>query len=172
MVARLAAYDWPGNVRQLLNVIRQIVIASRGEAQALLPETVEVLLAGARPAATPSEPAPSKTPPAHPKPSQIGDDALVELLRAHRFNLRAAAAAAGISPTSLYALVEKCPRLRKPAEIGPRRARGEPRAHRRRRRRGGVRARGLEPGPQAPVERARPALSRPAAPRGRSVVVQ
>ena len=119
IVARLASYDWPGNVRQLLNVTRQIVIISRGEEQARLPEAIEVLFAGARlapalAAPPPSEPAPV---PAR-KPSQIDDDELVELLRAHRFNLRAAAAAAGISPTSLYALVEKCPRLRKPAEIG------------------------------------------------------
>jgi len=124
MVARLAAYDWPGNVRQLLNVIRQIVISSRGEEQARLPEAVEMLLAGARTTPPSREPPPtsatptSAAPPTHHKPSQIDDDELVELLRAHRFNLRAAAAAAGISPTSLYALVEKCPRLRKPAEIG------------------------------------------------------
>ncbi len=30
LVARLAAYHWPGNVRQLGNVVRQMVIASRG----------------------------------------------------------------------------------------------------------------------------------------------
>jgi two-component system nitrogen regulation response regulator GlnG len=120
-VARLAAYPWPGNVRQLLNVIRQIVATSRGEEHARLPEAVEMLLAGSRLAAAPTEPPapPNETPPpVHRKPSLIGDDQLVELLRTHRFNLRAAAAAAGISPTSLYALVEKCPRLRKPAEIG------------------------------------------------------
>jgi hypothetical protein len=79
-----------------------------------------MLLAGERPAAPPpAPPAPSEAPPpVHLKPSLIGDDQLVELLRVHRFNLGAAAAAAGISPTSLYVLVEKCPRLRKPAEIG------------------------------------------------------
>ncbi len=123
IVARLSSYDWPGNVRQLLNVTRQIVITSRGEDLARLPETVEMLLEGARahPAAdvesSRSSPARSPQVAARRKPSQIDDDELVELLRAHRFNLRAAAAAVGISPTSLYALVEKCPRLRKPADI-------------------------------------------------------
>ncbi len=119
IVARLSSYDWPGNVRQLLNVTRQIVITSRGEDQARLPETVEILLDRARPA--PASPGPSPRVPSsraeRRKPSQIDDDELVELLRAHRFNLRAAAAAVAISPTSLYALVEKCPRLRKPADI-------------------------------------------------------
>lgn len=122
LVARLAAYDWPGNVRQLLNVVRQVVIHSRGEEKARLPEAVELLLSGPRlgsvPSAEPAQPEDPQAAPAHRKPSRIDDDELVALLRAHRFNLRAAAAAAGISPTSLYALVEKCPRLRKPADIG------------------------------------------------------
>src|SRR6185312_11931949 len=34
LAARLAAADWPGNVRQLRNVARQIAIANRGAAQA------------------------------------------------------------------------------------------------------------------------------------------
>lgn len=126
-VARLAAYDWPGNVRQLINVTRQIVITNRGEDVARLPETVEMLLAGpalstvldAPSVVSPSFVSPGATqkPQVRKKPSEIDDDELVELLRTHRFNMRAAAAAAGISPTSLYALVERCPRLRKPADL-------------------------------------------------------
>lgn len=116
LVARLVAYDWPGNVRQLRNVIRQIVVTSRGEERARLPETVEMLLA----AAASSRPAPRSSGGAsyRRKPSELTDDELVELLRAHRFNLRVAAAALGISRTSLYALVKKCPRLRQPADLG------------------------------------------------------
>lgn len=120
LVARLAAYDWPGNVRQLLNVTRQIVIASRGEVRASLPEAVETLLAMASATAV-TPPAPATESPSidkRRKPSDLDDDELVELLRAHRFNLRAAAAAIGISPTSLYALIEQCPRLRKPSQLG------------------------------------------------------
>ena len=30
LVSQLARYDWPGNVRQLRNVVRQLVIGSRG----------------------------------------------------------------------------------------------------------------------------------------------
>jgi len=112
LVARLAAYEWPGNVRQLHNVVRQLAIANRGETRACLPETVGKLLA------TPAVAVSSAPPPRRRKPSEIGDDELVELLRAHRFNLRGAAAALGISRTSLYALVEQCPRLRKAANLG------------------------------------------------------
>ncbi len=115
-VARLAAYDWPGNVRQLRNVTRQLVISSRGEQRARLPESVEMLLAVARPAASGPR-RPEQSPAARRKPSEITDDDLVELLRAHRFNLRSAAAAAAISRTSLYALIEDCPLLRKPADL-------------------------------------------------------
>jgi two-component system nitrogen regulation response regulator GlnG len=121
-VARLAAYDWPGNVRQLRNVTRQLVISSRGERRARLPEAVEMLLAAGRPETSggldPAEDAPAEGLAVPRKPSEITDDDLVELLRAHRFNLRAAAAAAGISRTSLYALIESCPLLRKPADLG------------------------------------------------------
>ncbi|MEM6796495.1 MAG: sigma 54-interacting transcriptional regulator, partial [Acidobacteriota bacterium] len=46
IIARLIGYDWPGNVRQLRNVIRQIVITSRGEEKARVPESVAALLAG------------------------------------------------------------------------------------------------------------------------------
>jgi two-component system nitrogen regulation response regulator GlnG len=120
-VARLAAYDWPGNVRQLLNVTRQIVISNRGEESARLPETVEMLLVSPGLSAvlgTPSTASPkTKNPLVGKKPSEIDDEELVDLLRAHRFNMRAAAAAVGISPTSLYSLVERCPRLRRPADL-------------------------------------------------------
>ncbi|MEE8524296.1 MAG: sigma 54-interacting transcriptional regulator, partial [Thermoanaerobaculia bacterium] len=114
IVARLASYDWPGNVRQLLNVTRQIVITSRGEEQARLPETVEMLLAAA------PGPAPSggDVPPrSRHKPSELTDADLIAVLRSHRFNLRATAAALQISRTSLYARIEKCPRIRKPADL-------------------------------------------------------
>ena len=139
LVARLATYDWPGNVRQLLNVTRQIVIANRGEPVARLPEAVATLLATAAagaagstsagaataPAVEPPRvdspvppPAGAKPPGGRIKPADLGDDELLGLLRDHRFNVRATAAAAGISPTSLYQLIESSPRLRKPAEIG------------------------------------------------------
>ena len=44
IVARLARYDWPGNVRQLRNVARQIAIGSRGLPRAEIGPAVERLL--------------------------------------------------------------------------------------------------------------------------------
>ncbi len=37
-------YDWPGNVRQLRNVARQLVVANRGGADFRVPTQVERLL--------------------------------------------------------------------------------------------------------------------------------
>lgn len=45
LVARLAGLDWPGNVRQLRDVVRQIDEASRGTAEAWISPQAEALLA-------------------------------------------------------------------------------------------------------------------------------
>jgi DNA-binding NtrC family response regulator len=45
LVARLAEYDWPGNIRQLRNVVRQLVIGSRGRDRLEVTPAVERLLA-------------------------------------------------------------------------------------------------------------------------------
>ncbi len=55
VVARLASWSWPGNVRQLRNVARQLVIGNRGEPRLELVPEVEVLL---RDSGTPVAPAP------------------------------------------------------------------------------------------------------------------
>ncbi|XXX78720.1 sigma 54-interacting transcriptional regulator [Sorangium sp. So ce134] len=53
LIARLAEHDWPGNIRQLRNVVRQLVVGSRGRSRLELTPAVERLLA---------EPAPSEGP--------------------------------------------------------------------------------------------------------------
>ena len=44
IVARLARHDWPGNVRQLRNVARQLAVAGRGEDEIRVTPNVERLL--------------------------------------------------------------------------------------------------------------------------------
>ncbi len=44
VVARLATHLWPGNVRQLRNVARQLVIDNRGAAQLRITEQIEAML--------------------------------------------------------------------------------------------------------------------------------
>ena len=113
LVASLARYAWPGNVRQLRNVVRQLVIGSRGEAQLQLGPSVERLLAA--PAAT--APAPPEVHPARRKPSEIDDAALVAALRANGWRREPTARALGVAVSTLYLLIDRCPLLRKAHEL-------------------------------------------------------
>ena len=54
VVERLALYSWPGNVRQLRNVARHLVIDNRGAPQLLVTPQIETLLGGPDPAALPT----------------------------------------------------------------------------------------------------------------------
>ncbi|WP_437586797.1 sigma 54-interacting transcriptional regulator [Sorangium sp. So ce1000] len=74
LVARLAEYEWPGNIRQLRNVVRQLVIGSRGRDRLELTPAVERLLAepssaGAELPEDDSPARPSAPPPARPEPA-------------------------------------------------------------------------------------------------------
>ncbi len=131
LVARLARYDWPGNVRQLRNVARQIAIGSRGQPRAEIGPAVERLLrsspSSTRPviiAPNPAAPNPAAADPASSaihadrrRPSEVPEEELIAALRASRWDLQAAAEQLRISRPSLYALVEANPRLRKAGDL-------------------------------------------------------
>ena len=132
-MAHLATGTWPGNVRALRNAVRQIVISGRGEARARLDEGVERMIdqreprsvsaSGPLPLAAP--PAPREgVPPAPPSPSgparstfDIGPAELLEALRKNRWSPHATAAALQIPRTTLYALMDRHPAIRKASEI-------------------------------------------------------
>ena len=124
LVARLARYDWPGNVRQLRNVARQLVIGSRGLPRLEIGPAVERLLrdpgagsqgdsSGARAFPVP----PPQSQPDRRKPSEVTEEELLAALRTCRWDLQAAAEALRISRTSLYALIEANPSLRKAGDL-------------------------------------------------------
>ncbi len=120
LVARLCSAAWPGNVRQLRNVARQLVIASRGADRLRLTPAVERALGET--SASPSSSSPpavtvdsASTPSA--RPADIDEDALLAALRTHGFRPTATARALGISKTSLYALIEVSPRVRKARDL-------------------------------------------------------
>jgi DNA-binding NtrC family response regulator len=117
LTRRLMQHHWPGNVRQLRNVVRQLVISSRGELEASLspallrqladtapPVAEPELRAGATAADPPQAPAAPR--PRSRKPADISEDQLVEALRAHGWDIKSTADALGISRTSLYELME------------------------------------------------------------------
>lgn len=132
LVARLARYGWPGNVRQLRNAVRQLVIGSRGLPRLQSSPGLESLLGGGRPveagaeppAAAPAiapvaDPAPSSRPAAarRRKPADVSQDELLAVLRTHRWRLKRAAEELGISRPSLYVLIEHCPAIRKAGDL-------------------------------------------------------
>ncbi|WP_438035769.1 sigma 54-interacting transcriptional regulator [Sorangium sp. So ce204] len=134
LVARLAEHDWPGNIRQLRNVVRQLVIGSRGQERLTVGPAVERLLGEGAPAAEAilKEEPPASAPegrapegrapeaelslPPPPgsgrKPADVSEAEIAEALRAARWDLSAAAARLQISRPSLYLVLERYPRFR------------------------------------------------------------
>ncbi|MEM8934722.1 MAG: sigma 54-interacting transcriptional regulator, partial [Acidobacteriota bacterium] len=96
-VARWASWHWPGNVRQLANVVRQVVIANRRLDPAERFDEVDALLAsGPPPKASAPEPIPTVStagprPSGPRKPSDLREDEVIAALRSHRFRPAAAA---------------------------------------------------------------------------------
>jgi two-component system nitrogen regulation response regulator GlnG len=136
LVAQLAGHDWPGNVRQLANVVRQMVIASRG-APALrgsdpmseprrLPRTPSDADREGAPRAEPSDSTADadalgeREPPRrgpYRSPAAIGEAELRAALKANRWHLRATADQLRISRPSLYDLIERHPGIRKARDL-------------------------------------------------------
>jgi len=117
LVARLAAADWPGNVRQLRNVARQIAIGNRGAAQAVLPPAVLGTLERQVDGSSGARPAPSPARPAYRRPADVGEEELLAALAANRWKLVPTAAQLGISRTALYTLIDRCAGIRKAADL-------------------------------------------------------
>jgi len=105
-VIRLMACAWPGNVRQLRNVVRQLVLASRGEPRARVdaPGVRRVLdRAGSRVAAA--------------KPETRADD-LEAVLSSNRWRIGPTAKAMGVSRKTVYAWIDRSPDLRTANDLG------------------------------------------------------
>ncbi len=118
LVARLVEHDWPGNVRQLRNVTRRLLIARRdGLGEKEIGRLVEELLA--EPASHPPAPSlPSPNPARRFRKSlEVSESELLAALESHRWQLQPAAEALGVSRPTLYRLIESCSRIRKAAEL-------------------------------------------------------
>jgi DNA-binding NtrC family response regulator len=124
MVAALCRYDWPGNVRQLRNAVRQLVVGSRGGSVAAGPALSRILSASFGGTATSLPNEVVRTSPAFERegrrrPNDVTEDELLQTLRACRWDLKLTAERLRISRTSLYALVEASPHVRRVADIDP-----------------------------------------------------
>ena len=125
LISRLARASWPGNIRQLGNVVRQLVIDSpKGgplaglRLEEMLGETPPTALPGDGPSpatvdAVASPPVATVAPaPRKRRPADLEDQEIEEAMRACQFEPAAAARLLGIQRPSLYHLIERHPRLR------------------------------------------------------------
>ncbi|RKH41682.1 sigma 54-interacting transcriptional regulator [Corallococcus sicarius] len=126
LASLLVRAAWPGNIRQLRNLARQLVIGSRGQARLQLDSQLDEAL-GAPPdavapvaAAAVKAPVPDAREPgvARRKPSQVTEAELLAALRASAWDLKAAADALGIPRPSVYDLIDKSPNLRTAGDLG------------------------------------------------------
>ena len=120
VVCRALAYEWPGNVRELINFARELVLSNRGRRLVRPGATFEERLPRATHEARPdrSTPVPSSDAEIAVQRRSLGDDELVEALKAHRFRVGATARALGISKNTLYQLMEKVEGIRKAKDLG------------------------------------------------------
>lgn len=118
VIARLARYNWPGNVRQLRNVARQLVIANRDQ-QVRVDRALERLLQDDGAVSNAQADTPQKTakPKVRRKPADVSEEELIDALKANRWRLEQTATALSISRPSLYMLIDKSPTLRKAKDI-------------------------------------------------------
>ncbi len=116
LVVRLAEADWAGNVRQLRNVARQIVVSSGDLERAETSPAIERMLDAAPPPPAP-EPAATEARAERRRPGDVSDAELREVLRANRWELAAAAAQLGITRPSLYVRIRSSGQVRTAGDL-------------------------------------------------------
>ncbi|NMO19512.1 sigma-54-dependent Fis family transcriptional regulator [Pyxidicoccus fallax] len=129
LAVRLVRYSWPGNVRQLRNIVRQLVIGSRGlphlRVDSRLEQTLDadaLPVPGKAPATASGAPTPPAAPEAKPqrrKPSEVSEQELLEALRACSWDLKATADWLGIPRPSVYVLIDRSSLLRTARDLSP-----------------------------------------------------
>lgn len=104
-MARIASAPFPGNVRQLRNVARQLVISNRGQSFAEFDATIEDALSDSDLGAQSTSAASARGA----RATKVTDDEIREALRRHNFNFSAAAEDLGIHRSTLYDRVRQNP---------------------------------------------------------------
>ncbi|MFY9822844.1 MAG: sigma 54-interacting transcriptional regulator [Thermoanaerobaculia bacterium] len=123
-VARLAAACWPGNVRQLRNVARALVVESRGGGKPQLTSTLESLFCQAESAAGPAAEVATADEPRRPRsrtafrsPQEVSEKELLAALAANHWRPRETARQLGVSRPSLYFLLDAFPGAHKAVDL-------------------------------------------------------
>lgn len=126
LIAELCEHDWPGNIRQLHNVVHHLVVHGRGQPRVTMTPAALRLLGGdpsddrmsdADPPSSPERgPAPEKAArsegaPQRP-PSDLSEEEIRAALRACRWEIDATARHLGVARASLYRALERFPGIR------------------------------------------------------------
>ncbi|MFP2913214.1 sigma 54-interacting transcriptional regulator, partial [Pyxidicoccus sp. 3LFB2] len=123
LAARLVGHRWSGNIRELRNVARQLVIGNRGQPSLRLDAQLEQELSLSRvpPPGRPASAPPPAEAPATPrrKPSEISEAELLAALRENDWDFQAAADQLRIHRSSIYDLIDKSPNLRTAGDLSP-----------------------------------------------------
>ncbi|CAM2010443.1 sigma 54-interacting transcriptional regulator [Acanthopleuribacter pedis] len=122
LATQLIMFHWPGNVRQLRNIARQLVFGSRKQNRLKLPPRFEQLFQNdaqqptmepppleSKPQVSVAKPA---TPKMHRKPASITYEELHQALHACDWKPADAARHLGISRSSVYALMQRYPNIK------------------------------------------------------------
>ena len=119
LVADMAAYDWPGNVRQLANALKRAVLLVQGGATPSLDQLVRRGAPGpaAPDAAPPDRGAAPAGLPVRRKPASVSAVEVLDAMERHAWTIQAAASALGVSRPSLYKLLENHPEIRRAETI-------------------------------------------------------
>ncbi len=132
LAARLVRHAWPGNVRQLKNWARQLVIGSRGLPQLRLEPRLAAELDAAPAAGFEPPRAPSSGPPGREgserpsrpsgpprrKAADVSEAELIAALRACAWDIKSAADRLNIPRPSIYDLIGRSPGVRTAGDLG------------------------------------------------------
>ncbi len=118
LAVRLIRFSWPGNVRQLRNLARQIVIGSRGRDEVSIDREISLDLdegpaapPGPRPGADDSGVKLRR------RPSEVKEAEVIAALRESAWDLKAAADRLGIPRSSMYDVIDRCQGIRTAGEL-------------------------------------------------------
>jgi two-component system nitrogen regulation response regulator GlnG len=138
LAARLVRYGWPGNIRQLRNLTRQLIIGCRGQPRLRLDPRLEKELTASlmprpgRPAPVAEvrqllDPHPTPKPkgaavpdskgPSRRKASDVTEPELLAALSQSAWDLKGAADRLGIPRSSIYDLIDKSPNIRTAGDL-------------------------------------------------------
>jgi two-component system nitrogen regulation response regulator GlnG len=115
-LARIVRHPLPGNVRQLRNLARHLVISNRGKQELAITKAVERALGEDGEPQAPPQPA-STIPRPSTRPAEISNEHLLQTLRDHDWSPNRAAASLGIATGTLHDLMRRSGAIRRAADL-------------------------------------------------------